>query len=281
MFDLTTVSAQTGGALTGSHELPDITTLHPTMRPVEAKGPFTDKISRLKQQIADYHAKTFRIRTTIDRLTGAMTLLADRRATFKDFTQELRILEDRLDARFAGIGTAESMVKLFRQTPDDPPARLARPSTAVNVERQKLLQENRRLTEIALGQERVVLVQKMRLRLYHDHRDVCRLRRILNKMEGGGDDYAEDESITEKLKSRTQNLRRAIERERERIARLSGPQARRHEAAAIIQKAWRRYLYRLATRPRAEEPHPVAVAKPESPVEQRPADAPAAAAEPE
>jgi hypothetical protein len=283
MFKLTAADVRANSALTPMHDLPEMATLHPSMRPVQAKGPFSDQITRVKRQIADYKEKATVLRTTIDRMTGAMTLLDARKAAFREFNQDLALLEQRLDDRYASVSAAESLVTLFRQTPDEPPVKLVRPSNAVSVERQKLLLENRRLTQLALGQERFILTQKMRLRLFHDHRDVCRLRRILNKLEGGGSDYSEDENITEKLKSRIHNLRRAIEGEQDRIAKLSNPQMERHEAATIIQKVWRGYRYRLYMRRQAgpstpQEETREAEAPPQQP---RPADAPAAAAEPE
>jgi DNA repair exonuclease SbcCD ATPase subunit len=253
------------------------------MRPVEAKRPFAEQISRLKHQISDFKEKSTALRTTVSRMTGAMTILEARKAAFREFNQDLNRLENRLDERFTNITAADCMVKLFRQTPDEIPAKLVRPSKTVSVERQKLLLENRRLTELALGQERCMLIQKMRLRLFHDHRDVCRLRRILNKLEGGGGDFGEDEDITEKLKSRIHNLRKAIGREQERISRLTNPQMERHDAATAIQKTWRGYWYRMRMREQG-------TARPSSPHEEqkeaarpepRPGEAPAAAAVPE
>jgi hypothetical protein len=248
----------------------------------------------MKRQISEFREKAATFSTTVSRMTGAMTILDSRKAAFREFNDDLILLEDRLDSRYAGISAAESLVRLFRQTPDDPPVRLARPSNAASLERQKLLLENRKLTEIALGQERFLLVQKMRLRLYHDHRDMCRLRRVLNKLEGGGEDFSEDEDISEKLRSRIYNLRHAIQREQGRIAALSNPQMERHEAATAIQKAWRGYCYRRIVkadgtpRPSTPETQEQAVAEAEAEAaaqaqapEARPGDAPAAAAVPE
>jgi chromosome segregation ATPase len=261
-------------------DLPEMTALHPSMRPVEAKGPFATQISHMKRQISEYREKAASCTTSISRLTGAMTVLDARKAAFREFNHDLSLLEDRLDERYTNISDAEAMVRLFRQTPDVPPTKLVRQSNTVSVEAQKLLLENKKLTETALGQERFMLVQKMRLRLYHDHRDICRLRRVLNKLEGGGGDYSEDEDISEKLRSRIRNLRRAIEREQGRIAALSTPQMDRHDAATAIQKAWRGYYYRIKSKGEAE-PLPSTPKGDEPPQESRPGDAPAAAAEPE
>jgi cysteinyl-tRNA synthetase len=237
--------------------------LHPSLRPVEAKGPFGDQIQHLTDQIKDYEQKTDRLKTTLDRLDLAMTRLAERKALYKEFEDDLSEVETRLDRRFEELSAAESLVRLFRQTPDESPVHPRK--------RHNLMRENEDLIEIALAQEREMLVLKMKLRLWHDHRDLMRMRRILNKLEGGGGDYSEDEDITSKLKTSIRNLRDAIPRERERIRVLKLDDGGEHDAAAIIQKTWRGYAYRLALNPKDD-------ASPTTPRGVvRPAEAPAAA----
>jgi DNA repair exonuclease SbcCD ATPase subunit len=268
-FDLTTVDAQAEAQghkrIKAPRPLPNVTDLHPSMRPVEAKGPFTAQIEHLNQQIAEYKKKTSRLQTTLNRMDHAMTRLPERKALYKEFEDDLSEVETRLDERFDELSKSESLVKLFRQTPDEVPKHPR--------DRHNLIQENEDLIQLTLAQEREMLVLKMRLRLWHDHRDLSRLRRLLNKLEGGGEDYSEDEDITAKLKSGIRNLRDAIPRERERIRILKLPDTDEHDAASIIQKNWRGYAYRLALNPRLD-PSPTS-----SRGSQRPAEAPAAAAE--
>jgi hypothetical protein len=218
----------------------------------------------LTNQIKEYEQKTSRLKTTLDRLDLAMTRLAERKALYKEFEDDLSEVEARLDQRFDELSQAETVVRLFRQTPDETPLHPRK--------RHNLLKENEDLIQIALGQEREMLVLKMKLRLWHDHRDLMRMRRILNKLEGGGGDYSEDEDITSKLKASIRNLQDAIPRERERIRVLKLDDGGEHDAAAVIQKNWRGYAYRLSLNPSPG-------GTPTTPRSNRPGEAPAAASE--
>jgi hypothetical protein len=258
------------------------------MRPVEAKHPLEPHIARLREQIANYRTKAERTRKSISRIIGAMTQLPDRKAIFKEFNNDLDSIELRLDQRFRDLLAAENLLKQFRQTPDQPRA-VTRTGASAPSERQRMLSENQRLIEVALGNERLTLILKMKLRLCHDHRDAARLRRVLTRLEGGGGDYNEDDDVVVARKIAIGNLRRAIDRERERIAALSNPLMAEHEAATVIQKTWRGFWHRLINRAEVEEEAAEAPPAAETPPgqeeapqrEERPGDAPAAASQPE
>ncbi|OHS99115.1 IQ calmodulin-binding motif family protein [Tritrichomonas foetus] len=223
---------------------------------VDPSGPFTKNINMLKNSINFYKQKNNQLKETIDLLNGAMETMDERRALFKQFDKDLQEIFSRLDQRSLELTNAESKVKSFRQTPEGMSTIVNIPLSS-NSERQKLLTDNEKLVQLALAQERQMVIMKMRLRLFHDHRDLSRLRRILNKLEGGGSDYREDEEITSNLKSSIQTLRKAIGRERERIRLLELNNMDDHDAATVIQKTWRGYYYRYLKNPKPKvEPQP-------------------------
>ena len=284
MFHLTSVSSKTAEL---QRKQPIRTASRGAIvRGVDPKGPFTAQITKLRKQVEDYQTRVNNLRQTIERLNGAVTTLSYRKALYKEFDQDLKAAALRLSNRFENLTAAEEVVKSFRQDTK---------FTAVDAnsqisEKQRLLVDNKKMIETALAQERCILLHKMKLRLYHDHRDLSHLRRVLNKMEGGGGDYREDEEITENLKSAIKRLRDGIEAERERIRIASLPDTDEYDAAVIIQKNVRGFLYRLThpslvrTTARTEQ---VKEEEEESPEEEDAskrealADAPAAAAEPE
>lgn len=286
MFHLTSVTSKTGEL---QRKQPIRTASRGTIvRGVDAKGPFTAQITKLRKQVEDYQARVNNLRQTIERLNGAVTTLSYRKALYKEFDQDLKAAALRLSNRFENLTAAEEVVKSFRQdtkfTAVDANAQIS--------EKQRLLVDNKKMIETALAQERCILLHKMKLRLYHDHRDLSHLRRVLNKMEGGGGDYREDEEITENLKSAIKRLRDGIEAERERIRIASLPDTDEYDAAVIIQKNVRGFLYRrthpsfVRTTARTEQTNEEEEGG--SPEEEEDAskrealgDAPAAAAEPE
>lgn len=212
---------------------------------LEAPGPFTKNILLLQRSIEEYTKKNDEIRETINLLNGAMETMDDRRLLFKEFDRDLNQIYDRLDRRFKDLEFAENLVYSFKQDLEGHSLYEKVPNLPTNENRKKLLEDNQQLVHTALAQEREMILKKMRLRLNHDHRDLSRLRRILNKLQGGGSDYREDEEITTELKNSIHILKDSIIRERERIRLLELPGMEEHDAALIIQKHVRGFLYRL------------------------------------
>lgn len=257
---------------------------------LEAPGPFTKNINNLKNSINFYETKNREIQNTINLLNGAMETMDERRQLFKQFDRELNTIYNRLDNRFTELSNAESIIKSFRQAPEGKSTLDKIHTLPTNqIERNKLLDINQELVQMALAQERQMIVMKMRLRLCHDHRDLSRLRRILNKLEGGGSDYREDEEITAQLKKSIHHLKSAILQERERIRLLQLDGMEEHEAATIIQKQVRGFLYRIKNCPKPkpntaakktneEEEEEIKQEEEENIEQQRPGEAPAPAA---
>ena len=111
--------------------------------------------------------------------------------------------------------------------------------------RQELIKENEKLREVALNQERLLLIQKMKLRLCHDHRDLSSLRKILDQLEGGTFSKDEEANDIAHCKIKISNLKAKIARERHRITSLGQPKSKEDQAAVTIQSAARGFLTRM------------------------------------
>jgi hypothetical protein len=108
-------------------------------------------------------------------------------------------------------------------------------------EKARALGINDRLIQHALLNEQRILVARLKLRIYHDHRDVCASRRRLARLRRGEEVPAEDESE----KVRIHALKNAISCERRRVRYLKSREVDMHESAVVIQKHWRGFWSRF------------------------------------
>ena len=107
----------------------------------------------------------------------------------------------------------------------------------------RLLHENECLVRTALRLERDTVIERLRLKVYHDHREVQRLKAMFENVK---EDRPIDEGVTRKGQGKDviKHLKEMIERERERIAALQSPTYVWDAAATNIQRIWRGYLAR-------------------------------------
>ena len=245
--------------------------------------PLNREISKFRIRVVELQDENDLLRST---LTAFSTIQNPESVDFLlgQFQSEISEFSKRLDERSTMIASVSK--KLGKTKP-------AMIDGTENQQEQKkiLMAENHKLVARALYLEKQMIAAKLRLRLNHDHRDLSHLRRVLNKMEGGGGDYREDEEITENLKAAIGRLRDGIEAERERIRIATLPDTDEYDAAVIIQKNVRGFLYRISHEPivrptprterqEEEEGHPHEEEEEEGKKEAL-GDAPAAAAEPE
>jgi hypothetical protein len=108
-------------------------------------------------------------------------------------------------------------------------------------EKARVLGLNDRLIQHALLNERRILVARLKLRIYHDHRDVCAARRRLWQLRRREEEVTDDD--TEKV--RIGILKNAILSERRRITYLKSREMELHESAVVIQKHWRGFWWRF------------------------------------
>jgi hypothetical protein len=134
-------------------------------------------------------------------------------------------------------------------------------------EKTQMLILNDRLVDSALFQEQQILIAKLKLRLFHDHRDLCRAKQQLVSVR----ENAPIQEVDGGQKERIQILKNAIEHERWRIALLNSEHADLHLAAMIIQKTWRGYAHRkhnpTLPEPPVRVPPPVPAEEPTKPAE--------------
>ena len=155
------------------------------------------------------------------------------------FDERLSQLENRVMGRLAKLGDIEFDAKAacLRLNPEqeDP------------IGKTQLLDENARLVQIALYQEQATIVDRLKLKVFHDHRKIQCFKSLFQKAKKGEEiDVVDENAFVEKLRLRI--LKDAIEYEKWRIAVLRSPQYRLNEAATIIQKTWRGYIQRLRER---------------------------------
>jgi len=177
-----------------------------------------------------------RLKNTIDCLTGAISSKEKRLMLYKDFEKDLTDGLSKLEKRHQKLMEIEKNVLSFA-----PPESCG---SNKGDKKQLMTEEHKYLRECTLSYERRILLSRMKLRLYHDRRDLSMLRKNLNAFEGGGFSREEDEKIEHSLKTQIKNLKHYINHEKYRIAREKHPLAREHEAAAIIQAFWRGYITR-------------------------------------
>jgi hypothetical protein len=100
-----------------------------------------------------------------------------------------------------------------------------------------------------------MIAAKLQLRLHHDHRRLCGLKRQLAVLNGEEAESGEDdESEVQRNKERARNLRRAIEHEKARLVRLTVRPTAPELAAELIQRYWRGFATRRNLREKKGQP---------------------------
>jgi hypothetical protein len=115
-------------------------------------------------------------------------------------------------------------------------------------DKKQLLVANQRLIGRALLLEKQWITTKLQLRLSHDHRDFCKVKKRTIWLDfPAGWDPNEDWPIREN-KAQIKNLQRQIEHEKKRLKRLRAPVSLGTEAAEMIQRCWRGFAARKRLR---------------------------------
>jgi nucleotidyltransferase/DNA polymerase involved in DNA repair len=200
-----------------------------------ASKPLQDEVQRFKGIVVDLTGENARLSATL----SAFSELAGSDSSpflLEQFEEDLRLLSRRIDGR--SLRLTDLQKQLTAKKPD----------TVCPVdnraEKKQLLIENRQLVTRALYLERQMISAKLRLRLNHDHRDFCKLKRKLANL--AGDEVAEtpEERETHANKETIKNLKHAIEHEKRRLMRIAVPATAEVEAAELIQSVWRGWRVR-------------------------------------
>lgn len=126
----------------------------------------------------------------------------------------------------------------------------AQPPKQEQAGRQELIKDNEELRTVALNQARLILLQKMKLKLCHDHRDLSALRKILDDIIGEKPTIDDERAMAEVYKVKIGNLKSRIAGERRRIEWIANKATTDDKAAIKIQSAMRGFLHRRENKKR-------------------------------
>lgn len=152
------------------------------------------------------------------------------------FENELNQISKRIDKRSILINSIEKKSSRKKEA--------AFKNQDMFQEKTQLIAENEQLVNKALFLEKKMIAAKLKLRLNHDHRDFCRLKRQLSRLADDDDTSNDEEMEIYRNKEIIRNLKNAIEHEKARLLQINAPPTLEEEAAIIIQKIWRGYITR-------------------------------------
>ena len=263
-FHLTTINSRT----------PRQNVTRPRPRSFELKfqslSVFSDQIVRLRALAAELRAKNAELRQEIEMMQDHWNDPGKREYLAEGFEATLANCLKEIELRKRKVDDLEKRVMIFRPADKDEvaaprnvrTARLQRmeaenrqrrhgrpfpppsllPNKRSDPVRAQELKEHRDLIEKSLYLERMIVIQKMKLKICHDHRIMEQLKLELSQIE---DDDADDtDSEVQAERNRVRRLKEQILREKERIREEQDEHNYVHFAAVAIQSAWRGYLQR-------------------------------------
>lgn len=204
-----------------------------------------DEIAKYERICDNYEKENRQLRMLITNLKNSQEIPAHLQNCFE---RRIAKLEVRVSDRLSQLSSIEKDSKssrvLFSGILDD------------KAEKTKLIGENDRLVQIALHQEQRALTDRLKLRVYHDHRQLYKIRELFERAKKGEEIQERDEE-DDNRRTQIHNLKSAIEYEKWRISSLQSDQCDVNEAASLIQKTFRGYLQRLKEKPAPEEIEPI------------------------
>lgn len=199
--------------------------------------------SPLQNEVATYERHCARLEQENKRLRSLVNAFKSNRKESlilnAYFNERLSSLESRVVERLARVDGIEKDAKsACLRVGADPTSSLGKT---------QLLDENTRLVQIALHQEQETVLSRLKLRVFHDHRQIQWLKNLFERARKGEKLDVVNDDIFDR-KARLRELRAAIDYEKWRIAVLRSPQYEVNAAATVIQKTWRGYIQRLRER---------------------------------
>jgi hypothetical protein len=195
-----------------------------------------DELTRFNVLVDEYAEENRRLRDTLAAFNSPTDTAEAQAFLTAQYEADIRQLSDRVDRRSARLDSLHKRV-----TREKPVEFLPIENRA---DKTQLLVENQRLIARALYLEKQMISAKLQLRLNHDHRDFCRLKREFARLS---DDDIDGDDENEELDRNNQilhNLKRAIDHEKNRLLRSTIPPSMEDEAAELIQRHWRGDLAR-------------------------------------
>lgn len=197
--------------------------------------PLQDEIEKFKIRVKQCEEENRNLHDTL----SAFNKLDDNSSQvflIDQFENDLNQIQKRIDSRSLLITSIEK--KSSRRKEGE------YKNQSIFQEKTQLIAENQQLINKALFLEKKMIAAKLKLRLSHDHRDFCRLKRQLVRLANYDENPNEEENEILHNKIMIRNLKNAIEHEKKRLMRITSPPTIEEEAAEIIQKVWRGYVVR-------------------------------------
>ena len=197
--------------------------------------PINEEFQKLKQYILDYELENNFIRETSAAFRELETNESAGEFLASQFDLELQEISKRIDQRSQKIDNLIQKSKM----------KSIRPKKEIqgSCQKSQVIEENRFLVEQALSLEQQNILYHLKLKVCHDHRDLCKLKCDITKItEGESLSDEEKEILQNKLIIR--NLKKYIEHEKKRAHDRNIKQTPEDEAATAIQKSWRGYMAR-------------------------------------
>ena len=194
--------------------------------------PINEEFQKLNQLILDYDFENNFIRETIAAFRELETNPSAGEFLLSQFNIELQELSKKIDQRSQKI---DSLLLKSNMKKQKLRHFLTTPSS-----KSQIMQENSDLINEALSLERQNILLHMKLRVLHDHRDLCKMKCDLSKLEEGSSINDEENEIY-KNKLIIRNLKHYIEHEKKRSIEKIMKQSPEDSAATTIQKSWRKY----------------------------------------
>jgi hypothetical protein len=201
-----------------------------------------DELARFSVLVDECAEENRRLRETLAAFNSPRENDDARAFLTAEYQEDLRQLSDRIDRRSVSLDSLHKRVTRAKPVEFLPSENRA--------EKTQLIVENQRLIARALYLEKQMISAKLQLRLNHDHRDFCRLKREFSRLSAEDDMNGDDENgELERNKKILRNLKKAIDHETTRLLRSTLPPTMEDEAAQLIQRHWRGYLVRRHFRP--------------------------------
>ncbi|KAK8884178.1 hypothetical protein M9Y10_043284 [Tritrichomonas musculus] len=140
------------------------------------------------------------------------------------------------------------------------------PLPEYNTNQTNIAKEREKLIQKTLYLDRLISIQKLKLKLYHDHRKLSELKNELDMIQSenwntisfkkneaevddendsqNGDFYEEDDTDLDSLKSSISLIEERIQNEKNRISMYQDKYYPIHDAAIDIQRVWRGFMLR-------------------------------------
>ena len=192
--------------------------------------PINEEFQKLKQYILDYEYQNNFMRETIAAFRELDSNESAGEFLISQFDLELQELSQRIDQRSQKIDTLIQRSKMRKQRP--------KKELQGSCQKSQVIEENRFLVEQALSLEQQNILYHLKLRVCHDHRDLCKLKCDITKI-GDGETLTDEEKEILQNKIIIRNLKKYIEHEKKRILERNIKDTPEDEAATKIQKYWR------------------------------------------